>query len=703
MPAQHQDVTPLAVTNYRNNRQIFGIKADDRRRHFYVVGKTGSGKSTLLENMAIADVQAGHGLAIVDPHGEFAEKILDYVPEERIKDVIYFDPSDQEFPIAFNVFEQVPPEKQHLVASGLLGVFKKLWADSWGPRLEYILRNAIVSLLWYPEATLLDVMRILIDKEYRKVILPYIKDPVLTSFWVEEFSQYNQQFQSEAVAPIQNKVGQFLTAPLMRNIVGQKKSAFDARQIMDERKILILNLSKGRVGEDNSALLGAMMITKIQLAAMSRIEMAESSRPDFFLYVDEFQNFATDSFANILSEARKYRLSLILAHQYIEQLTDRKTGAHIVRDAVFGNVGSIVCFRVGAEDAEFLEKEFEPTIMGTDLVNLAKYNIYIKLMIDGVASQPFSAETLPNYPKPEVSFRQQIIEHTRLHYATPRARVAADISRLYGHYVEESGTPAGPAARPGSASLRPQASPPPTKILNLNPKLNPMINNLPSQPTHPPAEGAMASKFFATCWKCGQTVKVPFAPDGKRPVFCKDCFKKAQQLKESGVLPTIAAYISYDGANPPAASGAPVKGFAALKDILGERPAGPATPPKITHHVTTAPQRLEVPEQTKVQQEAKRDELRDLLSQTLKESGRDVAALAQSAVAEKKPEPEAEESRDVKESGAPYRTSTPSRGPATHKKTEGHSKKSESKDAKPKGTKVKKSQILKPGDVIRPH
>ncbi|HEB01417.1 MAG TPA: DUF87 domain-containing protein, partial [Candidatus Portnoybacteria bacterium] len=374
-----EKITTFAETNFRNQKRKFGIKIDDRRRHVYVVGKTGMGKTVLLENMAIQDIQSGRGIAVIDPHGEFAERVLDFVPTDRINDVVYFNPADLDYPIGFNAIEKVSSEHRHLVASGLVGVFQKIWADSWGPRLEYVLRNTILALLEYPGSTLLGIMRMLVDKAYRKKVISNVKDPVIKSFWVEEFAKYPDRFLIEAVAPIQNKVGQFLSSPLIRNIVGQTKSKIDLREIMDKQKILIVNLSKGRVGEDNSALLGAMIVTKLQLAAMSRVNIPEEERKDFYLYVDEFQNFATESFANILSEARKYRLDLIIAHQYITQMLEP------VRDAVFGNVGTLIAFRVGAADAEFLEKEFEPEFNMNDLVNLTKYNVYLKLMIDGVA------------------------------------------------------------------------------------------------------------------------------------------------------------------------------------------------------------------------------------------------------------------------------------------------------------------------------
>ncbi len=414
------DITPIGYHNFRGNSdQKFGIKADDRRRHIYVVGKTGVGKSTLLENMAIADIEAGRGIAFLDPHGESAEKLLDFVPEERLDDVIYFDPSDMEYPIAFNPMEQVGTEFRHLVASGIMGVFKKIWVDAWSARMEYILNNTLLALLELPNSTLLGVLRMFAEPPYRKKIVDNLQDPVIKAFWQNEFARYSQKLETEALAAIQNKVGQFVSNPLIRNILGQSRSTINMRDIMDTGKIFIVNLSKGKMGEDNSALLGAMIISRLQLAAMSRVDIPEDKRRDFFMYVDEFQNFATDSFASILSEARKYHLSLTLAHQYIGQLVTND-GNTKVRDAVFGNVGTIITFRVGAADGEFLEKEFMPEFLQNDLVNLAKANIYIKLMIDGVSSKPFSATTLPPHIQPLQSYRDIIIKNTREHYAVPR-------------------------------------------------------------------------------------------------------------------------------------------------------------------------------------------------------------------------------------------------------------------------------------------
>ncbi len=424
----NKDITPIGYHNYRGNREEkFGIKLDDRRRHVYVIGKTGVGKSTLLENMAVADIQAGKGMAFIDPHGSSAEKLLDFIPEERLDDVIYFDPSDMEFPIAFNPMEQVGTQFRHLVASGLMGVFKKIWVDAWSARMEYILNNTLLALLEFPGSTVLGVLRMFAEPEYRKKIVSNLHDPVIKAFWQNEFARYSQRLETEALAAIQNKVGQFVSNPLIRNILGQSRSTVNMREIMDSGKILIVNLSKGKIGEDNSALLGAMMIARMQLAAMSRADTPEEKLRDFFLYVDEFQNFATDSFANILAEARKYRLSLVLAHQYIGQLV-LSEGNTKVRDAVFGNVGTIISFRVGAPDAEFLEPEFTPEFEQQDLVNLSKTNIYLKLMIDGVSSRPFSATTLPPPKLPLVSHRDVIIANSRQKYGTPRSVVEAKIA-----------------------------------------------------------------------------------------------------------------------------------------------------------------------------------------------------------------------------------------------------------------------------------
>lgn len=427
-----QTINYFAQTDFRGKRTTFGIKAEDRARHFYVIGKTGLGKSTLLENMAVQDIKNGEGMAFIDPHGKSAETLLDFVPAERIKDVIYFAPFDLDYPIAFNIMEDVGHDQRHLVANGLMSTFKKIWPDVWSARMEYILNNTLLALLEYPGSTLLGVNRMLSDKVYRKKIVDNVTDPSVKSFWVDEFAKYNERYMQEAGDSIKNKIGQFTSNPLIRNIIGQPKSNFDLRKAMDEKKILIVNLSKGRLGEQNANLLGGMFITKIYLAAMSRAEESSAGLaklPHFYLFVDEFQSFVNDSFADILAEARKYKLSLTIAHQYIEQMPET------VRNAVFGNVGSIISFRVGPFDAELLEKIFSPTFTQEDLVNLGFAQIYLTLMIDGVGSPPFSAVTIPPIVSLGESNKDEIIDYTRKTYAKPREKVQAEIT---GWFQEES-------------------------------------------------------------------------------------------------------------------------------------------------------------------------------------------------------------------------------------------------------------------------
>ncbi len=505
------EITAFAETNFRNKRAAFGIKTDDRRRHLYAIGKTGMGKTNMLENLAVQDIINGHGVCFIDPHGDTAEKLIGMIPPDRINDVIYFNPADQNFPISFNVMEEVAPEFRPLVASGMIGVFQKLWADSWGPRLEYILRNAILALLEYPGSTLLGIMRILVDKKYRTRVVNHIQDPVVRAFWTEEFPKWNERVLQEVISPIQNKVGQFITNPIIRNIVGQTKSAFDVRSIMDERKILILNLSKGRIGEDNSALIGAMLITKIQLAAMARVDMEESERKDFYLYVDEFQNFSTESFANILSEARKYRLNLILANQYITQLEE------VVRDAIFGNVGTLVSFRVGAADAEYLEKEFEPIFTMNDIVNLPKYNIYLKLMIDGIAGDAFSATTLPPIERQFEDSAEKVIRVSRERYAQDKKAVEDKIARWSGMVVATTPDTVIVASKDAS----------PVVAMSSNEENEVDADKKDVVITKPAIEDK--PMYDATCAACDLEIKVPFKPDGNRPVFCKECFKDHQR------------------------------------------------------------------------------------------------------------------------------------------------------------------------------
>ena len=466
-------VTYFAETDARNKRVPFGIKDDDRSRHMYLIGKTGMGKSTVLENMTIQDIENGNGLAFLDPHGKTADLFLEYIPEHRIKDVVYFAPFDTDFPISFNVMEDVGADKRHLVANGLMSAFKKIWVDAWSARMEYILNNIMLALLEFPDSTLIGVNRMLADKDYRKKVVENVTDPSVKAFWNDEFAKYSDKYMQEAGAAIQNKIGQFIANPLVRNIIGQPKSNLDLRKIMDDKKILIINLSKGRMGEANANLLGSMIITKIYLAAMSRADRSEkelAQLPNFFLYVDEFQNFANESFADILSEARKYKLNLTVAHQYIEQMSDE------VRAAVFGNVGTMMTFRVGAYDAEVLEKEFAPQFTIEDLVSLGRFQSYLKLMIDGVTSAPFSATTLPPFEKPIVSYVKEIIDHSRATYANPRSVVEDEIKEWHAPIVQQAqassfnSSPRPPHAREAgreevrkpqqpSASQPPQASP----------------------------------------------------------------------------------------------------------------------------------------------------------------------------------------------------------------------------------------------------
>ncbi len=419
-----EQITFFAKTDARGSSVPFGIKAKDRTRHVYIIGKTGMGKSTLLENMAIQDIKNGNGLAFIDPHGQTAETLLEYVPESRKDDVLYFAPFDIDNPVSFNVMEDVGPDKRHLVVSGLMSVFKKIFVDAWSARMEYILSNTILALLEYPDSTLLGVNRMLSDKEYRRKVIDNIKDPAVRSFWVDEFLNYNERYMQEAGDAIKNKIGQFTANPIIRNIIGQPKSSFDIREMMDKKKIIIMNLSKGLIGESNANLLGSMLTTRIYLAAMSRADLSPEqmkSTPNFYFYVDEFQSFANATFANILSEARKYKLNLTIAHQYIDQMEEE------VRDAVFGNVGTTIAFRVGPLDAEMLESIFTPKFLAPDIVNLGFAQVYLTLMIDGIGSQPFSATTLPPIKPPEISCKEMVTHSSRQKFSRKRADVEAAI------------------------------------------------------------------------------------------------------------------------------------------------------------------------------------------------------------------------------------------------------------------------------------
>jgi len=413
-------ITPLAITDFRDLEQRFGIKEKNRTSHMYVLGKTGTGKTTLLKNMIISDIKDGNGVAVIDPHGDLSDSLLDFIPKERIKDTIYLNPADQEFPFGFNPLENINPDHRHLIASNLISVLKKIWSEFWGPRMEYILRNAILTLLEYPDSTLLDLQQLLSDKDFRNNVLQKVETIQIKDFWQKEFDKYSAWLKADAVSPIQNKVGQFLTTPMLRNIFAQSKSVINFRKIMDEGKILIVNLAKGKIGEDMCALIGSLFTTSFELAALSRSDMPEENRKPLYLYIDEVQSFITQSFANMLSESRKYRLSLILAHQYLEQLDES------IRHSIFGNTGTLISFRLGQEDAHILEREFFPVFNEEDIINLANHQIYLKLMIDGVTSKPFSAVTLPPCNE-RYENRNAIIENCRKLYARPKAQVEKEI------------------------------------------------------------------------------------------------------------------------------------------------------------------------------------------------------------------------------------------------------------------------------------
>ena len=529
----NKDITYLAKTNFRAQHQIFGIKRRDRRQHMYVLGKSGTGKSVLLANMIVQNIWNGEGVAVVDPHGELVESILATIPPHRVKDVIYFNPADHDFHIGFNVLQIDDTRYKHLVASGLMGIFTKIWANAWSARMEYILNNAILALLDTPGSTLLGIPRLLVDKDYRQNIVNNLKDPVIKAFWVHEYETWRDQYRNEAIAPIQNKVGQFLSTSIVRNVVGQAKSTIDLFDAMNTGKIFLVNVSKGRIGEDNSALLGGMLITKLQLAAMERVRIPEEQRRDFFLYVDEFQNFVTDSFASILSEARKYRLNLTLAHQYIAQLVTKESES--VRDAVFGNVGTMIIFRVGAADADFLEKEFEPEFMIEDMVNLPNYNAYLKLMVDGVTSRPFSALTLPPFKIPiNEKVTEEIIESSRRLYTRPKEEVEREINQWSG-----------------------------------------IISNTNE------TEG----KFKAVCSSCAKETTVPFAPEPGRPVYCKDCITKIKSGEIKPIKGTRGKDLTPQSFAPLANLGiefAPSAGSASSAPAVHAAPSAPRkvpTPP----------------------------------------------------------------------------------------------------------------------------
>jgi DNA segregation ATPase FtsK/SpoIIIE-like protein len=423
------EVVYLGTTNGDKPKKTFGIYSQDRRKHLYILGKTGMGKTTLLQNMVLQDIYNGYGVCFLDPHGDSCEYILNRIPKHRQSDVVYLNPADIEHPVALNILQSKSGEEPYLMASELMAVFNRIWAGTWSARMEYILNNTLLALLEKPGNTILGVIKMLTDDHWREQIVSKLQDPLVKNFWQKEFANFNSRYRQEAISPILNKVGQFLSSELMRNILGQTESTIDIRQIMDEGKILIVNLSKGRLGEDNSNLFGSLLVAKLQIAAMSRVNLPEADRKDFFVYVDEFQNFTTDSFASILSEARKYRLNLILAHQYISQLTE--SGNSKVKNAIFGNVGSIITFRLGSQDAEEISREFKPNFFAKDLVSLNPTQIVVKLSQKGRVIDAFLGNTMPPiFTKLSGSF-DFIVEFSRHKYAKKRAVVRDIISAWF--------------------------------------------------------------------------------------------------------------------------------------------------------------------------------------------------------------------------------------------------------------------------------
>ena len=410
-----EEVSFIGRTNYvaslEEKKFIFGIKRVDRRRHLYIIGKSGVGKTKLLELMLRQDITYGHGLCLIDPHGDVIEAMLDYIPKERIDDVCIIDPSDVDFPASFNPLANVDPMFKFQLTQGLIEVLQKQFGANWTPRLEHVFRFTCLALLDYPHATMRGMISMLTDRNYRQKVVEYITDDMVKRFFAIEFADWSEKFDTDAIIPLVNKLGQFLSDPLLRNIFGQKQNKIDISKLMNSRKIIFINLSKGRIGEENSSFFGSMFLTKIKQAGMERANIPEKDRTDFYIYVDEFQNVVTQTFENILSEARKYGLNLTMAHQYVGQINAK------IYQAVLGNTGSIISFRVGGEDAVKLKPEFDPLFGVKDMINLAVGEIYIKMTIDGESYDPFSAETLRVLPATHPSYKEEIIAASRAKYA----------------------------------------------------------------------------------------------------------------------------------------------------------------------------------------------------------------------------------------------------------------------------------------------
>jgi hypothetical protein len=501
------DISPIAATNFRGQNTAFGLPRSDRGRHLYILGQTGVGKSGLLELLTISDIYSPYGFAVIDPHGDYAQNILKRIPAHRVKDVVYFNAADMDFPIAFNPLEVYDPRLKTHTCSELIGVLKRLF-DSWGPRLEYILRYSILALLDYPNATMLDITRILTDKKFRAHALTYVTDPVVRNFWQVEFASWNDKFAAEAVAPVLNKVGAFTANPLVRNIIGQPKSGFNIRDLMDQRKILIVNLSRGLVGEDNASLLGALIVTKMQMAAMSRADVDAAERAPFYLYVDEFQNFATDSFATILSEARKYGLYLTVANQYTAQMMQE------VKDAVFGNVGSIIAFRMSADDARTMLRYFEPKFTEFDLIHMHNRHCIISMTIDGEKSTAFSAITL-DLPDPDQDHTPEIVSHTHLTYGRGREEVEATMNARYHEIAPAMMAPSQPRPQRPKPIVQPLPAEP---VIKPVPAVAPTIAEPPVTRTLTPEALTSAIGSVVTFFsRQADTVVYPLAQPQRKP------------------------------------------------------------------------------------------------------------------------------------------------------------------------------------------
>ena len=518
-----ENISAFGLTNFRGINHQFGMLRYDRSRHVYIIGQTGAGKSGMLELFALSDIFHGQGYAIIDPHGDFAINNMRFIPGSRMEDVVYFNPADTAYPLGFNPLEVTNPNQKTNISSEVIGVLKRMFGDSWGPRLEYILRYTILALLDRPETTMLDITRMLTDKKFRKETLGYCTDTVVLQFWNVEFASWTDKFQAEAIAPVLNKVGAFTANPVIRNIIGQPKSTFNIRKIMDEGKILIVNLSKGLIGEDNAGILGSFLVTKIQLAAMSRSDIPDiKDRRPFFLYVDEFQNFATDSFATILSEARKYGLNLTVANQYISQMSDT------VRDAVFGNVGTMISFRVSADDAPILAKQFEPQFEPNDLLQMHNRHFIINMVINGEKAPAFSATTL-TLPPAQTDNTGRIIEHTRRLYSRDRADIEQEISRAIN--------PPQPQQQP-----KPQ---PQSNTLGKNWPINAQTQTITPDAQRPAKQVEQGS---------GRPALPPTTPstDGDAPAKKKRTRTRSRKKKPTeGALPAVGSSTGEQGSTPP--------------------------------------------------------------------------------------------------------------------------------------------------------